>query len=102
MSFYCSWQDTKCSRALQEWNLLHDEEKGSYEDAFSALCNRLKYGSKTLAALDFHHTAQKEDKHVSKFIHHLKGTFKIAYGCDHMSTETWDTELHGKAFVRRS
>lgn len=83
-------------RALQEWNLLDEDEKSAYNDAIGALRTRLEHGSKTLAAQDFRHIAQKDDEQVSEFIRRLERTFKIAYGRDPMSGETRDTLLHGQ------
>ena len=40
-------------RALQEWDLLSDDEKRTYEVAVAALRSRLDHGSKVLAAQDF-------------------------------------------------
>ena len=49
----------------------------------SALHTRLEHGS-------------KDDEQVSEFIRPLERTFKIAYGRDPISGETWDTLLHGQ------
>jgi len=42
-------------RALQEWNLLREEDKLSYKAATQALQNRLDPGCRALAAQDFRH-----------------------------------------------
>ena len=56
------------SRALQEWNVMNGSEKVSYDVTVSALQSRLEHGNKTLAAQDFHHISQKDDKQVATFI----------------------------------
>ena len=83
-------------RALQEWNLLSDRDKGSYADAIQALRSRLDPGGRTLAAQDFRHTVQGETELVADFIRRLERTFQIAYGQDGMSAETRDTLLHSQ------
>lgn len=83
-------------RALQEWNLLGDRDKGSYADAIQALRNRLDPGGRALAAQDFRHTVQGETELVADFIRRLERTFQIAYGRDGMSAETRDTLLHSQ------
>ena len=83
-------------RALQEWNLLSDGDKGSYADATQALHNRLDPGGRALAAQDFRHTVQGETELVADFIRRLEHTFQIAYGRDGMSTETRDALLHSQ------
>ena len=83
-------------RALQEWNLLSDGDKGSYADATQALRNCLDPGGRALAAQDFRHTVQGETELVADFIRRLERTFQIAHGRDGMSTETRDTLLHSQ------
>ena len=83
-------------RALQEWNLLSDGDKGSYANATQALHNRLDPGGRALAAQDFRHTVQGETELVADFIRRLERTFQIAYGRDGMSTKTRDTLLHSQ------
>ena len=61
-------------RALQEWNLLSDGDKGSYAAATQALRNRLDPGGRALAAQDFHHTVQGETELVADFIRCMSRT----------------------------
>ena len=82
--------------ALQEYNLLRSEEKESFESAVEALCSHLEPGSKGVAAQDFKHATQRDSKSVSDFVRRLERTFRIAYGCDPMSSETRDTLLYGQ------
>lgn len=83
-------------RALQEWGLLTREEKKSLGSAIAALRSRLDPSSRTLAAQDFRHAAQKEEESVADFIRQLEQLFKLAYGRDGMSEETRETLLHGQ------
>ena len=46
-------------KALQEWNLLGEQEKSTMPRAVEALKKRLDPGSKALAALEFKHMAQR-------------------------------------------
>ena len=55
-------------RALQEWALLEDREKNSWDGAVAALCTRLDPGNKVLVAQDFLHTMQKDAEVVADFI----------------------------------
>ena len=55
-------------RALQEWKLLLSEDRSSYQNAVRALREKVDPGNQTLAALDFHHTAQQSNESVSNFI----------------------------------
>lgn len=81
-------------RALQEFNLLQLDEKGSFGTAVEALCTHLDPGSKSVAAQDFCHTAQRDAESVGDFIRRLECTFRVAYGRDAMSVETSDTVLY--------
>ena len=83
-------------RALLEWNLLPESEKEMYGLAIAALKSRLDPGSKIMAAQDFCHTSQEEDKMVGDFIHWLEQHFKRAYGRDAISTEMQSTLLYGQ------
>ena len=62
-------------RALQEWNLLTDDERATYATAVAALRRRLDPGSKAMAAQDFRHISQGEGEGVSSFIRRLERTF---------------------------
>ena len=55
-------------RALQEWNLVSQEDRSSWDDAVRTLRSRLEPGIRTLAAQDFRHTAQGDGEAVSDFI----------------------------------
>ena len=83
-------------RALQEWNLLHPDQRTTFTQAIEALRSRLDSVSKTVAAQDFRHTTQCEAESVSDFIRRLEPTFRNAYGHDKMSVRTRDTLLYGQ------
>ena len=83
-------------RALQEWNLIHADQRTTFAQATEALRLRLDTASKTVAAQEFRHTAQREGEAVSDFIRRLERTFRSAYGRDGMSVETRDTLLYGQ------
>ena len=83
-------------RALQEWGLLDDTSKATYETAVESLHTRIDPGSRTLAAQDFRHSTQGEKEPVADFIRRLERTFRVAYGHDHMSVETRATLLYGQ------
>lgn len=46
-------------KAIQEWNLMEDSDKSSYNRATVALKGRIDQGSSKLAAQDFCHAAQR-------------------------------------------
>ena len=75
-------------RALQEWNLLEEDQKQNPSIAVQALRDRLSPGSKILAAQDFRHMTQGETEPVADFIHRLERVFRVAYGRDKLSQET--------------
>ena len=83
-------------KALQEWNLMEDLDKGSYNRATATLKGRMDHGSMKLAAQDFRHAAQRVRETVAEFIHHLEKTFRRAYGKEAMTTETKDALLYGQ------
>ena len=83
-------------RALQEWNLLEEVDKNSYNRAVVALGSRLDTGSKVIASQDFRHLAQDEEEKVADFIRRMERTFRLAYGRESMSTETRDALLYGQ------
>ena len=83
-------------KALQEWNLLVEADKATFEKAVTALREVLGPGSKVLAAQDFRHTSQNEGESVSAFIRRLERTFSIAYGADKLSPETRGAFLYGQ------
>lgn len=62
-------------RALQEWNLVHPDQRSTFTQAIEALRSRLDSVSKTAATQDFRHTIQNESKSVSDFIRRLERTF---------------------------
>ena len=83
-------------RALQEWNLLHPDQRSTFARAIEVLRSRLDSASKVVAAQDFRHTAQRDEEPVSDFINRLERTFRAAYRHDVMSIETRDTLLYGQ------
>ena len=83
-------------RAFQEWQLIDDVEKRTFDLAVKSSHLHLDPGSKAMAAQDFRHLAQKEKELVAEFIRRLERAFQVAYGRDRMSTETRDTLLHGQ------
>ena len=87
------------SRALQEWNLMTEADKDSYDKAVTSLGHRLDPGSKALAALDFRHLSQDEKEKAADYIARLEKTFRLAYGKDSMATEIRDTLLFSQIQV---
>ena len=83
-------------KALQEWSLITEAEKESYEDAVAALRARLDPVSLTLAAQDFRHLVQGDEEKVADFICRLEDKFKLAFGRKNMSVETRNALLHGQ------
>ena len=83
-------------RAIQEWNLIADEEKRTYSQATGALRGRLDPGSRIMAAQDFRHASQEDHEKVGDFIRRLEQLFKLAYGRDPISGETRTTLLYGQ------
>lgn len=77
-------------RALQEWNILQDSERPTFDIAVDSLKTRLDPGSRALAAQDFRHTVQRDQEPVVDFIRRLEQTFRLAYGKEGMSIETRD------------
>ena len=57
------------NKALQEWNLLSQEHRNTFEGAVKALRARLDPGNQTLAALDFHHAVQKDSEATYSRLH---------------------------------
>ena len=85
-------------RALQEWRLLGRTLQQDYEAAISALRSRLDPGSKTMAAQDFRHSAQKSGECVPDFIRRLEKTYQIAYGKDDLNQDTRDALLYSQLY----
>ena len=83
-------------RALQEWDLLGEGDKATFDAAAKALRERLDPGGKAMAAQDFRHCSQWENESVSDFIRRLERTFCLAYGHDNMLAETRAALLHGQ------
>ena len=83
-------------RALQEWNLLSDDDRKTFEVAVKSLRSRIDAGCKAVAAQDFRHLRQGDSESVSDLIRRLERTFRIAYGRDSMSAETRDALLYGQ------
>ena len=55
-------------RALQEWILLSEDEKKTYEIAVVSLESRLDPGSRIMAAQDFRHASQDEGEKAADFV----------------------------------
>ena len=72
-------------RALQE---LSEQDRVTFDAAVLALCEQLDLGGKAMAAQDFRHCSQSENKSISDFIRRLERTFHLAYGHDKMLAET--------------
>ena len=83
-------------RALQEWELLCEDNKKSLANAIKALRARLDPGSKMLAAQDFKYTKQREGETVDSFVRRLEKAYQRAYGHDGLLQETRDTLLYGQ------
>ena len=83
-------------RALQEWNLLTEEEKSSFAAATEALHNRLDPHSRILAAQEFRYAVQYDDESVADYIRRLELAYRKAYGREKMSNETRDALLFGQ------
>ena len=83
-------------RALQEWNLLTDEERKTFSSATTALHNRLDPNNRVLAAQDFRHALQRDTETVAEYIRRLEQTYRTAYGRDGMSSQTRDTLLYSQ------
>ena len=83
-------------RALQEWNLLPDDQKTTYDRAVITLRERLDPCNRIMAAQDFRHAAQEGEEKVGDFIHRLEKLFRTAYGRDPISDETRSTLLYGQ------
>lgn len=81
-------------RALQEWNLLGDGDRSTYDEAVKALRSRLDFGSRQIAAQEFRHCLQAEGEKVSDYIRRLEKTFRVAYGRDAIMAETRDALLY--------
>ena len=83
-------------RALQEWNLLSEEDLRDKDTAIAALLERLNPGSRVLAGQDFRHTVQGESERVADYIRKLERTFQVAYGSDGMRPDTRETILYSQ------
>ena len=84
------------SKALQEWNLLEEQEK-STSHAVEALKKRLDPGSKALTALQFKYMTQCSNKSVGDFITRLEKNFRLAYGREALSKETRNALLFAQS-----
>ena len=67
-------------RVFQEWQLIDDVEKRTFDLTVKSLHLHLDPGSKAMAAQDFRHLVQKEKEPVAEFIRRLKHAFQVAYG----------------------
>ena len=84
------------NKALQEWNLLSQEHRNTFEGAVKALRVGLDPGNQTLATLDFRHAVWKDSEAVADYVRRLERTFQIGFGRDRMSTETRNVLLYGQ------
>ena len=75
-------------RALQEWLLLSEEDRSTWDSATTALRGKLEVRSKVLATQDFRHIRQKERESVADFIYCMEKEFHIAYKNDTLSRDT--------------
>ena len=75
-------------KALQEWNLLDDTDKSTYQKAVAKITTVLGPGSRVMAAQDFRHTLQEEAESVSSYIRRLERAFRLAHGSDKLDTES--------------
>ena len=83
-------------RALQEWLLLSEDNKSTWQSATTALRGKLEIRSKVLAAQDFRHIRQKEKESVADFIYRMEKEFHIAYKNNTLSRDTRDAFLYGQ------
>jgi hypothetical protein len=76
-----NWSDDDClvqlaghlrKRALEEWNLLTEDEKKTFTSATEALHNRLDPMCRVLAAQDFRLALQRNDEPVTEYIRQNK------------------------------
>ena len=83
-------------RALQEWNLLDEDDKTNWQCAVKVLQSRLEHGNSTMAAQEFRHLYQDKKETVSEFISRLERTFRIAHGKARMPIESKEALLYGQ------
>jgi len=83
-------------KALQEWVLLPEDHKATFEGATVALKGRLDPGGQVVAAQDFRHVVQQPSEPVADYVRRLERTFRRAYGRETLSGETRDTLLYGQ------
>ena len=81
-------------KALQEWNLLDQEDRSNYSRACQLMQAKMDPDNKAIAAQDFRHTVQEENELVIDFIRCLERTFRRTYGGDILSNETKDALLY--------
>lgn len=70
-----------------KWNLLVAKDVKTFKSAIAALRAHLDPASKTIAAQDFWHTVQKENKSIADFAIGLEKTFQNSYRRDKRSME---------------
>ena len=75
-------------KALQEWNLLSEEDKSTFSQAMARMKDVLGPGSRVMAAQDFRHTLQEENESVGNYIRRLERAFRIAHGSDKLDAES--------------
>ena len=83
-------------KALQEWNLMSQSEKATYQAATTELTRRLDPGSRVMAVQDFRHTIQREAETVADYLRRLERHFQLAYGRDDLRPETRETMLYSQ------
>ena len=83
-------------RALQEWELLSEDQRSTFCTAVDTLRERLDPGGRMLAVQDFRHAAQKSEEAVADFILRLERCFRVAYGRDKLGKEAREALLHGQ------
>ena len=83
-------------RALQEYNLIRQEDRNTFAQRVDILHLRIDVGSKAAAVQDFQHIVQSDPESVSYLIQHLELTFRIVYGRSSMSSNTKDTLLYSQ------
>ena len=83
-------------KALQEWNLMRENDRRSFATAIAKLKEKLDKGAKKIAAQDFRHAAQRQKENILDFVHRLEKLFRRAYGQEVLTTETRDALLYGQ------
>ena len=77
-------------KALQEWNLLLDEENYTFKGESERLSKALGPSGWILEAQNFCHTHQEENERVSAFIWRMEHIFRVTYGYDKLKSVSRD------------